>query len=125
MKKPKIFLLMYLIITPSVSIYATDSIYSTVKIDGIHATSSGVVAINLGKNIPTGLNPSTSVWERCKNNWVFIHKDNKGNKINEKYVDRMLSVSLASFKSNTSVRLNIKRDSLNNCYSSQIYDLGK
>jgi hypothetical protein len=104
---------------------SNSAIYWTVKADGgIMTTSSGISATNIASYIPTGLNPSDSIWESCKNNWVYFNKAADGSFFEEKYIDRMLSTALAAYKTNSLIRVAIERDASNNCYSSQVFDQG-
>ncbi|WP_153301718.1 hypothetical protein [Endozoicomonas arenosclerae] len=111
-------------ITIIFSSYSYSAVFWTVKATGIHTTTSGTVAINIGSSTPTGANPSGTEWESCDSNWIFFHKKADGSMVNEKYVDRMLSVAMSSFKTGSRLRLGISRDVNGKCYTSQIYDLG-
>lgn len=104
---------------------ANAAVYWTVKADnGIYSTSAGTAAINIGNYIPTGPNPAGTVWEECSNNWIYFHKKADGTLIEEKYVDRMLSIALAAYKTNSNIRVGIDRDASGKCYTSQIFDQG-
>lgn len=100
------------------------AVFWTVKAAGVHTSTSGTVAINIGPNIPTGPNPSGTEWVSCTSNWVYFHKRADGSSVEEKHVDRMLSVAISAFKTGGRLRLAINRDSNNKCYTAQIFDQG-
>jgi hypothetical protein len=104
---------------------ANAAVFWTVKATkGILTTSAGTVAINIGDYSPTGPNPAGTEWEDCKNNWIYMHKTADGTAIDDKYVDRMLSVALAAYKTDSKIRVQIERDDTGYCYTAQIYDEG-
>nr|VFK81340.1 MAG: hypothetical protein BECKSD772D_GA0070982_13152 [Candidatus Kentron sp. SD] len=108
------------------SVSANATVYWTVKAEnGVHTTSSGMVAINIGNYQPTGPNPSSTVWEACSHNWIYLHKAADGTIIEDKYVDRMLSVALAAYKTDSRIRVAIDRDASGRCYSAQVFDQGQ
>ena len=86
------------------------------------ATSDGRVAINIGKYQPTGANPSDAEWVACKDNWIYFNQKYDGTPIDEKYVDRMLSIALAAYKTDSHIRVAITRSDTDRCYTSQIFD---
>lgn len=107
------------------SVSAHAGVYWTTKINGgVHATAGGTVAINIGNYTPTGPNPSNTVWQECKNNWVYLNKKADGTRIEDKYIERMLAIAISAYKTDSRVRLSITRDEAGKCYSSQIYDQG-
>jgi hypothetical protein len=55
---------------------------------------------------------------------VYFHITAENERVEEKYIDRMLSVALSAFKTGSSVRLAIKRSETGKCYTSQIFDMG-
>lgn len=112
--------LAFLLSTASIS---NAAVYWTVKVDnGIMATSNGAVAINIGGYQPTGANPSGTEWEACKDNWIYFNKKSDGTLVEDKYVDRMLSIALAAYKTDSHIRVAITRSDTNRCYTSQIFD---
>lgn len=103
-----------------------DNVYWTVKAaGGVMATSAGVAALNISSGPGKYPNPKESVWLDCKNNWIYFNKDVNGNTFDEVYVDRMMAIALAAQKTQTSIRVSIKRDENGYCHTTQIYDLGR
>ena len=99
--------------------------YWTAYIKGVHTTTNGTVAVNIGSTqTPFGPNPAGSVWESCSGNWIYFHTDASGNAIKEVYIDRMLSTAISAFKTGTKVRFSISRSSSGKCYTGQIFDQG-
>lgn len=88
------------------------------------ATTAGVVALNIQSYTPTGPNPSNTEWVPCVSNWIYFHQKSDGTAVEDKYIERMLGIALAAFKTNTPIRVAIKRDEAGKCYTSQIFDLG-
>ena len=97
----------------------------TVRIDaGITTSASGNTGINIGQFQPTDPNPATATWAPCNSNWIYFHKKANGELIEDKFVDRMLSVAIAAYKTKSRVRVSLERDASGNCYTSQIFDMG-
>ena len=108
-----------------ISSEASAAVYWTVEIKGIVSTNAGLVEINIEDQVPSSPNPSGTDWISCKNNWIVLSKMVDGTAVEGQYVSQMLSVALGAFKTNSKIRVSIDRDSSNNCYTSQIFDLGK
>lgn len=108
----------------SMATVAEAGVFWTIKINGIITTSTGRVDIDLGGYTPTGPNPAGTSWVACPSNIVRLATNASGAAVNEKYVDRMLSVALSAYKTNANVRLNIERDGAGNCSSTQVFDQG-
>ncbi|PHQ83181.1 MAG: hypothetical protein COB58_10630 [Thalassobium sp.] len=120
MKKVSLFIAM---VVASISSHAT--VFWTVKAEaGVYVTNSGVVAINIGSYVPITPSPIGTAWEPCANGWIYINKKADGSVNDEKYIDRMLSVALAAFKTNSNIRIGIDRDPSGSCYTMQIFDQG-
>ncbi|MGI0116197.1 hypothetical protein [Zooshikella sp. RANM57] len=118
----KFYTAIYFVLMLSGFTHATQ--FWTVRIDGgIHTSSQGAAALNTGKFQPSGPIPRGTQWVACKGNWIYFHKNAKGQLIDERFVDRMLSVAISAFKTKSYVRVALERDSKNNCYTSQIFDL--
>lgn len=96
----------------------------TVKAKGIHTTTSGTSAIFIGGYKPTGPNPADTVWEGCHQNFIYFHQRADGEKVDEQYVDRMLSIALAAFKTDSYIRVGINRSESGRCYTSQVFNQG-
>lgn len=112
-------------LTLMLSFFTHSATYWTVKAEnGIMATSSGRLAINLGRYIPTGPNPSGTAWEECYQNWIYFNKRADGTLVEEAFADRMYSTALAAYKTDSHIRVSIDRDSGGRCYTTQIYDIG-
>jgi hypothetical protein len=108
------------------SVWAADNVYWTVKASGgVMATSSGAAALNISSDPGKYPNPKESVWLDCQNNWIYFNKDENGNTFDDVYVDRMMAIALAAQKTQTSIRVSIKRDENGYCHTNQIYDLGR
>ena len=120
----KLTLITTLVLSQSVNAH----IYWTVKPTGIIATTSGTLAVDIGKNIPTPPNPKGTEWVPCKNTFISFHKNADGSAFssdsltNHKIQDRMLSIALAAVKTKSDLRVAIKRDTNNTCYTTQIFD---
>ena len=92
------------------SVKANSAIYWTVKATGgIHTNISGAVALSIEGYTPNNPNPPGTKWEPCNENWIFFNKTANKTEINEKYVDRMLSVALAAYKTNARIRVAVER----------------
>jgi hypothetical protein len=100
------------------------AVYWTVKPTGILTSSSGRVLIQHSAQNATSPNPGGTQWEACSQRFIILDKDINGNKVDDKHLDRMLSVALSAQKTGSRLRLRVTRDSSNNCYTSQVYDLG-
>jgi hypothetical protein len=100
------------------------AVYWTVKPSGILVTSSGRVVIQHSTSTPTGPSPAGTQWTQCSQRMIILDKKLTGEEVTDKYLDRMLSVALAAQKTGSRLRLRIERDNNNNCYSSQVYDVG-
>jgi hypothetical protein len=122
-RKPiSIFIYIIILIVPE-SVSAAE--YWSVKAKGgIHTTIDGTVAINIGNYSPSYPSSASSSWVPCKNNWIFFNKTSGGTNVEDKYVDRMLSVALAAYKTDSIIRVGIDRDSSGYCYTMQIFDQG-
>ena len=104
---------------------AVSAVFWTVKAqNGVHTTTTGTVAINIGNYSPTGANPAGTEWVDCASNWIYFHKTADGDLVEDKYVDRMLSVALAAYKTDSRIRVGINRDASGKCYTTQIFDQG-
>ncbi|MCP4748807.1 MAG: hypothetical protein GY874_22150 [Desulfobacteraceae bacterium] len=100
--------------------------YWTVKAqNGVIANADGKVLINIGNYQPTGPNPADTVWSSCKSNWIHLHVTADGTEVEKEALNRMLSIAIVAFKTNSRIRVAITRDSLGKCYSSQIFDVGE
>ena len=117
----KIIVATFLTLTCGVS---NASVFWTVQAKGIMTKFDGTAVINISDNMPTSPNPSGTEWITCKDNWIYFHKAADGTIVEDKYVDRMLSVALSAIKSGTHLRISVDRDSNNRCYTNQMYDLG-
>jgi hypothetical protein len=53
-----------------------------------------------------------------------MHKTADGTAIDDKYADRMLTIALAAYKTDSRIRVKIERDDSGSCYTNQIYDQG-
>ncbi len=106
--------------------WSADNAYWTVKAtNGVMATASGTVALNIGSNPGKWPNPSASVWQDCTSNWIYFNKSVDGDVFDEVKVDRMMAIALAAQKTESSIRVSIKQDASGHCYTTQIYDLGR
>jgi hypothetical protein len=100
------------------------STWSVLASNGIMATSSGTLAINIGSvKEPVSLSPSKK-WEPCASNWIYFHKALDGSNPSVKQLNRMLSIALAAQKTGNRIKVEIMRSSTNRCYTSEISDLG-
>lgn len=101
------------------------SVYWTVKAEGgVIGTQSGSLGINIKNHQPTGPNPAGTVWESCYQNWIYFHTNEKHEAVDEKHVDRMFAIALAAQKTGNAIRVNVLRDEMGKCYTTQVYDLG-
>lgn len=97
----------------------------TVKAEGgVIAKSNETAAINTGQIPPLKPNPKDAQW-RCRYNNVWFHRNEKGEAFDDKAVDRMLTVALSAFKSDSYIRVCFKQDSNNDCYTYQMFDIGR
>ncbi|MCH9692340.1 MAG: hypothetical protein K0U59_09835 [Gammaproteobacteria bacterium] len=101
------------------------AVFWTVKAEsGVLASASGSAYIGIGGSIPSGPNPAGTEWQKCKSNIIYFHKKADGTVIDDKYVNRMLSVALTAFKTGSKLRVAIDRDESGRCYTSQVFDQG-
>ena len=96
----------------------------TATADGIYSTADGTTAINLNNTIPDSPNPAGTVWEPCRDNWIYFHQYEDGTAIDSEHINRMLSIALSAVKTYSRIRIGITRSESNRCYTSQIFDVG-
>ncbi|MCH9663759.1 MAG: hypothetical protein K0U66_08925 [Gammaproteobacteria bacterium] len=101
------------------------TVFWTVKAEtGVLASASGTASMGIGGSIPSGPNPSGTKWQTCRNNVIYFHQRADGTAIDEKYVNRMLSIALTAFKTGSRIRVAINRSESGRCYTSQVFDQG-
>lgn len=100
------------------------TVFWSVKATGIHTTTDGTAAINIGSSEPVAPNPSETVWAACHQNFIYFHKKADGELVSDAYVNRMLSVAMGAFKTDSWIRVGLNRSESGRCYTSQIFDNG-
>lgn len=121
----KRFLLSLFLLLPfHSSIAKADAVYWTVTPTGIIATSGGKVAIQHSTTGATSPNPAGTPWTECKSRLILLNKNASGSVVDDRFLDRMLTIALAAQKTGSRLRLRIDRDQNNNCFSNQVYDMG-